>query len=103
MAGQGGPAGGRSCVTTRPYAGVELASIARADSGHSLLPKRIVARRSGAGARHSAWHGENERPSGTREAEANACRMGAELITMNEMEQEDWLDRRLREAAPYID
>ena len=29
--------------------------------------------------------------------------MGAELITMNEMEQEDWLDRRLREAAPYID
>ena len=29
--------------------------------------------------------------------------MGAELINMNEMEQEDWLDRQLREAAPYID
>ena len=29
--------------------------------------------------------------------------MGAELIMMNDVNQEDSLDRQLREAAPYID
>jgi hypothetical protein len=43
--------------------------------------------------------------SEAREIETNACRLGSKLdkADMRQLNQEDWLDRELREAAPYID
>ena len=62
------------------------------------LSHEEAARRAG----DSARHGENECVARPREVEETVDGLGT-CLTMDEQLQEDWLDARLRDEAPYID
>src|ERR1700730_15794835 len=101
MAGRTGSADCRSRFKTRSYARAKFTAAARAIGCFTLLPERFVACRGIGGARYSAWHRQNKRVARSREIEENFGSLGA--VTMSEEIQDDWLDRKLQEAVPYIE